>query len=79
MMSKKIKYMLAIALVITLIVLFRHILFLLLVKLVFGALLIFVGIVGVYALFRLFAGLISVALVVAGMFLIFKIVQLACA
>ncbi|GED04220.1 hypothetical protein [Bacillus atrophaeus] len=78
-MSKKIKYMLAIALVITLMVLFRHILFLLLVKLVFGALLIFVCIVGVYALFRLFAGLISVALVVAGMLLIFKIVQLACA
>lgn len=79
MMSKKIKYMFAIALVITLMVLFRHILFLLLVKMVFGALLIFVGIVGVYALFRLFAGLISMALVVAGMFLIFKIVQLACA
>lgn len=78
MMSKKIKYMLAIALVITLMVIFRHILFLLLVKVVFGALLIFVGIVGVYALFRLFAGLISVALVVAGMLLIFKIVQLAC-
>lgn len=79
MMSKKIKYMLAVALAITLMVLFRHVIFLLLVKLVFGALLIFVGIVGVYALFRLFAGLISVVLMVAGMVLIFKIVQLACA
>lgn len=79
MMSKKIKYMLAVALAVTLMVLFRHVIFLLLVKLVFGALLIFVGIVGVYALFRLFAGLISVALMVAGMVLIFKIVQLACA
>lgn len=79
MMSKKIKYMLAVALAITLMVLFRHVIFLLLVKLVFGALLIFVGIVGVYALFRLFAGLISVALMVTGMVLIFKIVQLACA
>ncbi|KDN91210.1 hypothetical protein MF621_004215 (plasmid) [Bacillus velezensis] len=78
-MSKKIKYMLAVVLAITLMVLFRHVILLLLVKLVFGALLIFVGIVGVYALFRLFAGLISVALMVAGMVLIFKIVQLACA
>ncbi|MES5398117.1 hypothetical protein ABU952_18645 [Bacillus amyloliquefaciens] len=78
-MSNKIKYMLAVALAITLMVLFRHVIFLLLVKLVFGALLIFVGIVGVYALFRLFAGLISVVLMVAGMVLIFKIVQLACA
>ncbi len=76
-MSKKIKYILAIALVITLIILFRNFLFLLLMKIILGAFLVFVGLVGIYALFRMLYGLISLLLVIAGIMLIFKIAQFA--
>ncbi|MEC0285549.1 hypothetical protein [Bacillus subtilis] len=76
-MSNKIKYLLAIALVITLMVIFRHFLFLLLIKFILGAFLVFIGLVGVYALFRMLYGLISVTLVIVGIMLIFKIAQFA--
>lgn len=77
MMSKKIKYMLAVALVITLMVLFRHFIFLLLVKVAFAGIVLFIALAGIYAFLRMFAGILGIMITLMGLMLIFKIIQFA--